>query len=162
MKTKQNAFTLIEVLVAAGIILILVGLGIANYIRFNDRQKIRQAHELLRQAVSDAQNSARNGKLRGCQQLQAYQVELNPTSISIEPVCSDDDDVPITRVFDLPAGVIFENGSLFYIRPITGRVYGDSDFNHTGPFTINLQLEDKSFEQTVVLDHSGAVEQYQD
>ncbi|HQM16044.1 MAG TPA: prepilin-type N-terminal cleavage/methylation domain-containing protein, partial [Candidatus Woesebacteria bacterium] len=74
IKSHQNGFTLVELLVAIGVLLLLLGVGIANYLDFNDRQQLVQAAQLVREAFADAQNSARTGKLGGCEALHAYRV----------------------------------------------------------------------------------------
>lgn len=157
---QKQGFTLIELLVAMTVILLLVGLGLANYVRFNERQKLIQTQELIRQAVSQAQNYARSGKLEGCTTLEEYEMTFIGTEIELTPVCAVEADTEIITTTQLPTNINFvvANPTLTIV-PITGLVYGPSD--STGPFTISFEKTNSTDEiSSVIIDHSGSVKEY--
>ncbi len=155
---KKHGFTLIEILVATSVVLLLVGLAIANYIRFNEHQKLVQAQEVVRQAVADAQNSARSGKLRDCVVLRAYQIEFIGSQIEIAPLCQGSEDGESARVFDLPGGVEFSGTQTIYARPVSGLIYGDIEWTQTDS-TLVIFHRGGVDAGSVEIDHSGAVKQ---
>ncbi len=135
---NKAGFTLIELLVAVGVLLLLVGLGLANYISFNDRQALIQGAEQVREAVADAQNSARSGKLRGCDELASYQVSFSVTTVNIQSQCALGN-ADAARVFTLPSGVTV-SGNTLYISPLNGFVFNTPNFNDSAaPYTVSLQ-----------------------
>lgn len=155
---KKHGFTLIEILVATSVVLLLIGLAIANYIRFNERQKLVQAQEVVRQAVADAQNSARSGKLRGCVVLQAYQIEFDGSQIEITSLCQGSEESDPVRFFDLPSGVEFSGTQIIYARPVSGLIYRDSEWTQTDS-TLVIFHRGGVDAGSVEIDHSGAVKQ---
>lgn len=158
---QKQGFTLIELLVAMTVILLLVGLGLANYVRFNERQKLIQTQELIRQAVSQAQNYARSGKLEGCATLEEYEMTFLGTEIELIPVCEAEADTEIITTMQLPTNINFvatPANPILTIVPITGLVYGPSD--STGPFTISFEKTNSTDEiSSVIIDHSGSVKE---
>ncbi len=152
---KQRGFTLIELLVAIGIILLLLGLGLVNYLSFNERQQLIQGAEQVREAIADAQNSARSGKLRGCNQLSSYRLVVNPLNVQVQSVCIGVG-AQAAREFALPAGVTM-SGSTLYISPLRGRVYSDDDLTtNSEPYEITLSNSRGTILITVA--HSGAIQ----
>ena len=57
--SEQRGFSLIELVVAGGIMAILVGGGIAAFIRFNEKQQVLGAARELQQLMRSAQTKAR-------------------------------------------------------------------------------------------------------
>lgn len=107
-ETSQLGFTMIEMLVTVGVGLLLVGLGIAGYLGFNDRQKILSAAREIETIFQTGANKARSGDLGGCTQLEAYRLTFvtaaDPVTASLASVCSDAT-VTVTKTYTLPAGV---------------------------------------------------------
>ncbi|OGG10242.1 hypothetical protein A2154_04965 [Candidatus Gottesmanbacteria bacterium RBG_16_43_7] len=56
----NSGFTLIEILVSIGIMMTLVGLGVAGYNEFNENQRVKQAALTLKNNIRLAQNRARS------------------------------------------------------------------------------------------------------
>ncbi len=153
---KQNGFTLIELLVSIAILLVLIAIGIINYIQFNDRQKLTQAQELVREAVADAQSSARSGKMRGCTALDSYQLAFGSNGINeikIKPVCEAGTANDI-RVFELPTEVEFTTETVLTIAPITGSI---SDGSNNTFFNIYVKLKDTDKKAGVKIEQTGAM-----
>lgn len=153
---RQRGFTLIELIVAVGILLFLIGVGLANYIGFNERQQLIQAAEQVREAVADAQNSARSGKLRGCAQLAAYRVEIEEDQVQVQSVCSSGS-AEAARVFAFPSTFTVTSTDTYYISPLRGRVYTDAALTESSP-SYRIQLENDSDIAEVRINHSGSVE----
>ncbi|MDR0462887.1 MAG: prepilin-type N-terminal cleavage/methylation domain-containing protein [Pseudomonadales bacterium] len=57
----QHGFTLIELMVVIGIIILMAGLAITNYISFAERSAVRAGREETHNFLSDIQNRARMG-----------------------------------------------------------------------------------------------------
>lgn len=162
---QQKGFTLIELLVAISILLLLMGLGIANYISFNDRQQLIQSAEQVREAIADAQNSARSGKLRGCNRLVAYRVDILASgTVEIVPLCEGEDG-DITKdpsqTFELSDSLeeVVGPGSLF-TSPVKGLIFDSFDMDDgdpagIDPFTITLENNYGTIE--VEVQHTGSI-----
>jgi|GEM_PF-2763375 len=87
----KSGFTLIELLVSMGISLLIIAIGVINYLDFNTRQKILGSARELETLIQLAQTKARSGDLADCNQLDSYQVTFNmvtdPATVSLRPVC---------------------------------------------------------------------------
>lgn len=159
---NHKGFSLIELLVSIAILLLLLGMGIANYISFNDRQKLTQAAELVREAVESAQVSARSGKMRGCSSLVAYQIDFyndNGTGvIEIKPRCSDgsNGNPDELRTMQISGGVGFLASNTLYSRAVTGII--DDDLDPVDAPEINgVSLESTFGEMEILIYRSGVV-----
>ncbi len=161
---KNHGFTLIELLVSIAIFMLLLGLSIANYIGFNDRQKLTQGAEVVREAVAEAQNSARSGKLRGCDVLDAYRITIANESgtgkILVEPHCiSGTKEDP--REFFLPEGVAFDSMDVgateIFARQITGMLDNNLDPTDGQTETFEITIESSFGDKALEIDWSGAM-----
>ncbi len=159
---NRKGFSLIELLVSIAILFLLLGMGIAGYISFNDRQKLTQGAELVREAVESAQISARSGKMRGCLSLEAYRIyfynNMGTGAIEIRSVCSggsygEEDQV---RVLTLPSGVSFLSQYTLYSRVVTGIIDNDLD-SASEPETNSIILESTFGEMEILIYRSGVV-----
>lgn len=84
---NSQGFTLIEMLIAVGIMLILVGGGIAAFITFNDKQRLQSSSKLLQTYLRTAQAKARLGdRPAACTKLLGYSVRMQPTGGVVEMV----------------------------------------------------------------------------
>lgn len=156
---KQKGFTLIELLIAIGILMLLVSVGIANYIGFNDRQKLIQAAETIRESVALAQTYARSGKIEDCERLSAYRVSFVAGSevVSVSPVCGLGSSAEINE-FNLPSGVELNASNNIFFRAISGSATDDLKKNE-GEFTL-LQItitNSQNQELTMSIDRSGSL-----
>jgi len=149
-------------LVSIAILLLLLGMGISGYINFNDRQKLTQAAELVREAVESAQISARSGKMRGCTSLEAYQIDFyndNGTGvIEIKPRCLDGSNgsPEELRTLKVSSGVSFLSSNTLYSRAVTGIIDDDLD-PADAPETNGVSLESAFGEMTISIHRSGVV-----
>jgi prepilin-type N-terminal cleavage/methylation domain-containing protein len=90
----QAGFTMIEMLVAVGIMLVLVGGGIASFITFNDKQQLQASTKLMQTYMRAAQTKARVGdRPPGCTRLDGYSVQVAEGTNTVELVanCSPSD-----------------------------------------------------------------------
>lgn len=159
---NHKGFTLIELLVSIAILLLLLGMGISNYISFNDRQKLTQAAELIREVVESAQVSARSGKMRGCSSLVAYQIDFyndNGTGvIEVKPRCSDGSNgsPDELKTLKVSGGVSFLASDTLYSRSVTGIIDDDLDPANEPEIT-SVSLESAFGEMVISIHRSGVV-----
>lgn len=93
-KIKNNGFTLIELLVSLVVLMSLVGIGVAGYNRFNDKQKTKQAILNLKNNLRLAQSKAVSSVKKNCntaaKKLSGYSLEITrPVTYKIYEKCSD-------------------------------------------------------------------------
>jgi prepilin-type N-terminal cleavage/methylation domain-containing protein len=160
---KHSGFTLIELLVSIGIMLIMFALGLVNYFNFRDQQKIKQAQNSVKEAVIDAQNAARSGRLRGCNQLRFYQISFSSNELKLKPYCMDTnfDGSPIygeELTYQLPEGVTFVTPLTLYAQAINGLIDDDTDIHtqNNNNFDLTVQL-DPGTSATLCIDKSGTI-----
>ncbi|MBD3279719.1 MAG: prepilin-type N-terminal cleavage/methylation domain-containing protein [Candidatus Pacebacteria bacterium] len=80
---KVYGFSLIELLVAVTIMLVMVGMGLASYLNFNEKQTVLQATKELETYLQLAQSKAQSGDVpAGCDQLVAYTVNVGDGACS--------------------------------------------------------------------------------
>lgn len=60
---NSSAFTLIEIMVSISVIFLLVGLGFAGYVSFNQRQILITSGQNLKNMIRDAQSRAYNNEI---------------------------------------------------------------------------------------------------
>ena len=87
----MKGFTLIEILVAVGIAMVIVGGVIVNYNAYNDTQKVKQVAQTLKNNLRFAQAQALAGRkpTSGCTTLVGFTVTLASGSYSIQAECSE-------------------------------------------------------------------------
>lgn len=89
--TKKSGFTLLELLISVTIMMLLVGLGVASFITFNERQQLVGAAKELQEFFRSAQTRSRTGDIpTGCGTFSGYNVQMaidNP-SVQMYAVCS--------------------------------------------------------------------------
>lgn len=72
---QKSGFTLIEMMVAVAIMIAMTGVGVAGFIRFNDRQEVSNAAKQIQHIMRSAQSKARVKELPGgCTNLFSYEV----------------------------------------------------------------------------------------
>lgn len=73
--SKNAGFSLIELLVTATVLSLLISMGLASYLSFNERQSVLSEAEELKQFVLSAQSKASSGSLpSGCSELLGYEI----------------------------------------------------------------------------------------
>lgn len=122
---QQLGFTLIEMMVVVGIIMMTTGGGIAAFIRFNDRQNLSSGSKALQTYLRGAQIKARSGDIPpGCDRLQGYRARLitGGGSVTLSAVCTNG--VVLTDTYALPTGVVSENNHSIDFANLYGGVTG--------------------------------------
>ncbi len=103
---KNTGFSLIEMLISIGILMTIVGVGIASFLTFNDRQVVLNAGKDVQGQIKAAKAKAQAGDTpEGCTRLEGYAVRIsaNGPRSRLLAVCENDDylDHPV----DFPTGV---------------------------------------------------------
>ena len=112
----RKGFTLIEVLVAVGILLILFTGGIASYRTAARNQALEADAAKIIQTLREAQSNIRSGKKINCvTTLEAWQVRLVAKNMYLEEMC--DGDAASTVTFELVSAAS-NNTIIFY--PLSG------------------------------------------
>lgn len=148
----QRGFTLIEMLVAITIMLLLFGIGIVSYLRFDSRQQLIQAGEELKSDLRIAQARARTGdRPDGCDRLLAYEVAFtSDQTYEVREICEP----PITSV---RSEGVFKRGvriSAIPASPIAFRsVHGGVD----NPQTFELVLDSSDLRWQVSVTAGGEI-----
>ena len=110
----RRGFTLIELTVGIGIVMMLTGGIVVNYNRYNDRQKVKQAALTLKNNLRLAQTKASAAEWPlscvspgcTCSQLSGYTVSFTGTAYEIRALCSEGL-VGTVQSVTLPASVSF-------------------------------------------------------
>lgn len=95
-------------LVTVGIGLLLIGLGVAGYVGFNDRQKVINSARELETIFQAAQVKTQAGDLGDCLELAEYQVTFttssDPIIVTLTPICADSSS-GTAKTYELGEGV---------------------------------------------------------
>jgi type II secretory pathway pseudopilin PulG len=79
--SKQAGYTLIEIVVVVGIMILMIGGGIAGFVQFQEKQAIIGAASDMKVQLRLAQTRARSGDVpSGCDRLQSYAVRTTTAS----------------------------------------------------------------------------------
>ena len=127
----RPGFSLIEILVTITVALVIMGGGIASFIRFNERQTLLGAAQELQTYLRSAQTKARVGdRPVDCQRLEAYQVTMiqGSSQVEISAVC-DDGQLFLQRQEDLPSAVTATNPVTVEFLVLHGGVSQAADIN---------------------------------
>ena len=102
-------FTLIEMAVAVGISLVIIGGVLSNYSNYNETQKVKQAALTLKNNLRFAQTQAVGAKkpTSGCTELKGHTVTFASTSYSVQANCADEGLAGEQTTTSLPTGVTF-------------------------------------------------------
>jgi len=89
---SKKGFTLIELMITITITMLMLGGGIAAYIRFNDRQTLQGAAKQLQTQMRSAQKKARVGDIpSGCDRLVDYRVSMvaGESDVNLDATCTN-------------------------------------------------------------------------
>ncbi len=162
---KKKGFTLIELLVSIGILIILFGLGLINYLGFQDRQKMIQARLVIKEVVADAQHSARSGRISTCSELEAYRINFSNSDgtgrLTLTAQCTGSNDGE-SRIYDLPTGVSFSSTPVpLYAMPVTGVIDTNTDIEQSLLAPLSVTLTGPTTNDYIfTIDNTGAVSQF--
>lgn len=102
--STQSGFTMIELLITVGIMILIFGGGIAAYLKLDRRQSLINVCKEIESLSRSAQKKARVGdRPVGCSKLQAYRVSRTasgPDQISLQAIC-DSGNVTLST-YDVP------------------------------------------------------------
>lgn len=107
----NKGFTFIEVLITITLMMIIMGLGIAAFDRFNERQRVVEAALSVQNLMRSAQIKARSGdKPTGCTRLESYRMTLtaNSPSVTLSAVCSGPTTTIVRETYTMPSGIVSE------------------------------------------------------
>ncbi len=132
--SKAEGFTIIELLVTIGIVLLLSGGVVAAFNNFNESQRVKQSAITLKSNLRYSQNKAISGSkpTSGCTTLGGYRVSFTASTYSMQAVC-DGALVGDATSVTLPSGVTFNPiPSPFTFTVLTGRISQDTTITVTG------------------------------
>ncbi len=141
--TSQGGFTLLEMLIATVVMMMMTGIGLASYLRFTERQTLRNAGKELQTYMRAAQSRARSGdRPTGCAQLFGYAVTgaNGGVQIQLSAVCENGVEV-VTDTYTLPSGSTL-GGAL-------DMTFGSLKGGVTGAGTVTLISGAQEYEFTV-------------
>jgi prepilin-type N-terminal cleavage/methylation domain-containing protein len=157
---SARGFTLIEMLVSIAIGLIMIAVGIAGYLDFNQRQKILNSAKEFEVILQTAQTKARLGDLGGCDVLAAYIVTfdtaVDPIVATVSPVCTVGSATD-TKTFSLETGTTMDLApvvtSLSYPVLQGGVVFAPA----TNSLTVTFGSQTTSEEYVVTMTRGGDI-----
>jgi prepilin-type N-terminal cleavage/methylation domain-containing protein len=145
-------FTLIELMVAITLLALLMGGGIAGYIRVNDRQNLVNAGKNVQLFMREAQKKARVGERpaasAGCGALVSYQLKTSATldQVNLNAEC----DNAVTSLIDsytFPNGVVASSAFDMHFYALQGGVKNSGQ----------VVLHSKTRSYTFTVDGGGSI-----
>lgn len=130
----MKGFTLIELIVTVGVVLLIAGGVVANYNNYTDNQRVRQAALTLKNDLRFVQARAFSAEkpTGGCSELVGYVISFTNTNYSIQSQCIEGPVGSIATV-NLPTGItFFPIPSSLTFRVLTRGIANDN------PVTITL------------------------
>lgn len=146
---KSNyGFTLLELMVASGVMLVITGGLLANYNNFTDRQRLKQTALNLKNNLRLAQTKATSGlKPAGvaCTTLVGYNLTFQASQYTVQARCQPQGLVGPTSDVTLPTGITFSPvpvSFIFQILTLGISTNSDITLNLTsGAQTLQLLVE---------------------
>lgn len=127
---RQAGFTLLELMVSVTIMLLLLGGGLAAYIRLNNRQLLIDSGRQLQLLMRTAQKQARVGsKPAGCSRLLSYAVQVVAGQLASANLLAECENSNYTvQSSDFNPGVTSQNAFTVHFYVLTGGVGGAGTF----------------------------------
>ena len=144
---RKRGFTLIELLVTSAIIMILVGVGLAAYNNFNDKQTLDAAAAGLKNNLRMARSWAMVVKKSCDGPADGYQIGFTTNNYSVQEKC-DGSFIGSPQTFSYLSGITGSVPSSFIFKPLTGETGANT--------TITLTLKSKT--KTVTVRDNGEIE----
>lgn len=159
MRTEQTphslsaGFTLIELIVAIGLIIILFGGGISAYLRVDRRQSLANVCSEIEQFARAAQKRARVGdKPAACNRLRAYRVSrtaTGPDLISLQAIC--DSGTYLIESYSVPTAFTITQISAMNFRVLHGGL------QETGPISVTARSTSPNYQCQFTVGSGGSV-----
>lgn len=155
-RSQLAGFTLIELIVAVAISVTIVGLSIASFLEFNDRQRMANAKKELEMMINLTVNQAQAGKMGACKKLVGYRFwAVGAKDFKIKEVCAPalpaDDYDQAEVYYSLPENILLTDSDSFdfVVSPLSG-IITQSD-GEAGPWVVTLQdsIQEKKFSFTL-------------
>ncbi len=162
---KKYAFTLIELLVVVSIILVVSGVGLANFVRYKEKKQVesttQRIYELAVSAKTRAQNrqAPANGVCDAANPISAYHFIINtaldPDKVSVTPICganeysivSSDDE------FTLDSNLQVNNDTSVYFHSLGKTPTSD------GGWPVSIEVSDGKVTYGFTIDQGGNISQ---
>lgn len=126
--SKQSGFTMIELLITVGIMILVFGGGVAAYLNLDRRQSLINVCKEIESLSRSAQKKARVGdRPAGCDKLNAYRISrtaTGPDEISLQAVC-DSGNVTLST-YDIPTVFDVVEITTMDFKVLHGGLEGDS------------------------------------
>jgi len=122
----NRGFTLLELIISVGIVLVLTGIGVANYRIYTDKETLRQTVATIKSDLRLAQTKAIAGQKpvnASCTELFGYKVSFSTSSYTIVPDCTEGISSADALVITLPNGMTFAESLIntsFLFYPLSG------------------------------------------
>lgn len=166
-------FTLIEILVSIGIMLLMIAIGISSFINFSDRQDILQTKKEIEAQFKQVQSLARTGKLASCSKLAGYRFSAvnqpnRSVAVATGEVCDGlAEDQPLTHdQYVSPGEMVLADTSGdpisldLYILPLSGNVdSADPRTQGSGESSWTYRLIGSQYTYQFMIDSSGRFSQ---
>ncbi len=124
----MKGFTLIELIVTVGVVLLIAGGVVANYNNYTDNQRLKQAALTLKSDLRFVQTKAFSAEKPGlgCSELVGYVISFTSTTYSIQSQCTEGLVGSISTI-NLPTGIsFFPIPSAMTFRVLTHGIANDS------------------------------------
>jgi len=129
----KTGFTLIELLVVVSIMALLIGSGIASYLKFNGKQLLLKDAQTVQYLIESARVGVQTGDLanENCVSLEGYQIEAQAgaSTITLSVLCKDSLNVSQKITLNneiLNANTSFLSAINMIFRPLSKGVEGAS------------------------------------
>lgn len=150
--STQSGFTMIELLITVGIMILIFGGGVAAYLNLDRRQSLINVCKEIESLSRSAQKKARVGdRPVGCDKLQAYRVSRTasgPDRISLQAIC--DSGVVTLSDYDVPTVFTITTITAMDFRVLHGGLQG-------GTGSVLVQSASPNYRCSFAIDNGGSI-----